>query len=115
MAVTPLATTFDCADPAALARFWAALLGTDVDPPAFPGAATVGAHTGGPFYLFQRVRERPGGPNRVHLYFTSDDLEAETDRLVRLGARVVREVEDRGLRYTTFEDPEGNRFAVSVD
>jgi hypothetical protein len=79
--------TFDCGDPAALARFWAHLLGYQLDPPP-PGydswdvwlreqgipesewnsANAVSDPDGrGPRIFFQRVPEQKDRKNRVHL------------------------------------------------
>lgn len=79
--------TFDCADPAALAAFWAAALGYQVQPPpdghdswetalAVYGvpesewnsrSAVVPLHGPGPRIFFQRVPEGKTVKNRVHL------------------------------------------------
>ena len=50
--------TFDCADALALARFWAAALGTDVDEDSTSDKAFVeAAGWGGPNMWFNRVPE----------------------------------------------------------
>jgi hypothetical protein len=108
--------TFDCADPAALAAFWAEVLGYHVQPP--PGdfeswdaaleafgvpreewnsrSAILPDEGSGPRVFFQRVPEGKSVKNRVHLDvrtapgLSGDErmaaLEAECDRLVALGA-----------------------------
>lgn len=108
--------TFDCADPAALAAFWAEVLGYQVQPPpgdfgSWPEAlaafgvpedqwnsrsALVPLEGEGPRVFFQRVPEGKTAKNRVHLDIraavdlTGDErmetLEAEATRLGALGA-----------------------------
>lgn len=63
--------------------------------------------------LFQKVPERKGTKNRVHIDFRSDDRVIEVARLVGLGARegATRSLGD--FTWTVLEDPEGNEFCVS--
>ena len=115
--------TFDCADPGALAPFWAEALGYRVQEP--PGdfaswdealaamgvpeerrndaSAVVDPDGAGPRVFFQRVPEPKQTKNRVHLDVRAAPglageermaaLEAECDRLVALGARRLRRSE----------------------
>ncbi|MGE3619888.1 MAG: VOC family protein [Acidimicrobiia bacterium] len=108
--------TFDCGDPAALAAFWAEVLGYRLQdpPPGFESweqaleamgvpperrndaSAVVDAGGDGPRLFFQRVPEGKQAKNRVHLDvraapgLVGDErmavLEAEAERLVALGA-----------------------------
>ena len=111
--------TFDCADPAALAAFWAEVLGYRLDSPP-PGFATwddaldawgvpeehrndrsaVSDPAGaGPRLFFQKVPESKVVKNRLHLDVRAAPglegearmaaLEAESARLVELGAERV--------------------------
>jgi Glyoxalase-like domain len=48
--------------------------------------------------------------NRMHLDVISDTFHAETERLLGLGARMLRDVERDEIRWTTFADIEGNEF-----
>jgi predicted enzyme related to lactoylglutathione lyase len=53
--------------------------------------------------------------NRVHLDLATTDSEAESARLLELGAAKLRDItEDGRLRWTTFADPEGNEFDLIV-
>ena len=115
--------TFDCADPGALAPFWAEVLGYRVqDPPGDfatwdealaamgvpeerrnDASALVDPGGSGPRVFFQRVPEPKQTKNRVHLDVRAAPglegeermaaLEAECDRLVGLGARRLRRSE----------------------
>ena len=111
--------TFDCGDPAALAGFWAEVLGYVVQPPP-PGfetwdqaldawgvpadqrnsrSALVDPDDHGPRVFLQKVPEGKTAKNRQHLDVRAAPglegeermaaLEAECDRLVALGARRV--------------------------
>ncbi|MFC8918754.1 VOC family protein [Streptomyces sp. NPDC057116] len=100
---------FDCADPAALVRFWAALLGGEpvdrspdwsyVDPPGFVRVA------------FQRVPEGKAAKNRLHLDLEGGDVATAAEEAVRLGAsRVGDVVADAYGDFQVLRDPEGNEF-----
>ncbi|SDH73201.1 VOC family protein [Nonomuraea jiangxiensis] len=113
----------DCRHPAALARFWAAALdgyavapydeaelerlrGEGVDDPE--DDPTVLVEGGPPRLWFQRVPERKVVKNRLHLDLRADDLDAELDRLIALGARLL--ATHNG--WAVLADPEGNEFCL---
>jgi predicted enzyme related to lactoylglutathione lyase len=110
MAAYIKSVTFDCADALALARFWAAALGSDVDEDSTELKAFVEAPGwGGPNVWFQRVPEGKTAKNRMHFDLRAPDgVEAEVARLVALGATVVTP----GPDLTVMADPEGNEFCV---
>jgi hypothetical protein len=64
--------------------------------------------------LFQRVPEHKQVKNRLHLDLSvgPERRDAEVERLLALGARVLRRVADRGSEHVTMADPEGNEFDV---
>jgi catechol 2,3-dioxygenase-like lactoylglutathione lyase family enzyme len=102
--------TFDCRDAHVAAQFWAAALGSSVDEDATADKAYVEAPGwGGPNLWFVRVPEPKTAKNRVHF-----DLRApgavldEVERLVALGAAVVRTSDD----LVVLHDPDGNEFCV---
>jgi hypothetical protein len=102
--------SFDAADALALARFWAAALGSDVDEDSTPDKAFVEAPGwGGPNLWFTRVPEPKTAKNRVHFDLRAPgSMEAEVARLARLGATVTA----RHPHLTVMADPEGNEFCV---
>lgn len=116
--------TFDCAEPVAVARFWAETLGYEAEyDDERAGAAAVTDPTGaGPRLYFQRVPEGKVVKNRVHLDvrvgtgLTGEErlaaLEAECARLVPLGARRVRLLYDGTDSCIVMQDVEGNEFCV---
>ena len=134
--------TFDCADPGALAEFWAAALGYQVQGPpegfdTWPDALTawgvprdqwnsrsaiIDPDGKGSRIFFQRVPEGKTVKNRVHLDVRSapglegDErlaaLEAEAARLAPLGATKVEVREDMQSIFIVMQDPEGNEFCL---
>jgi hypothetical protein len=78
----------------------------------------------GPRIFFQQVPERKTVKNRVHLDLNvggprdkpADErrrrIDAEVERLVQLGARKSRVIEERGEYFVNMFDPEGNEFDV---
>jgi hypothetical protein len=102
--------TFDCADPLAVAAFWAAALGSDVDEDSTPDKAFVEAPGwGGPNLWFARVPEPKIAKNRMHFDLrASGSIPAEVERLEQLGATVVTD----GAELVVMRDVEGNEFCV---
>ncbi|MFD6532605.1 VOC family protein [Streptomyces sp. NPDC060184] len=141
-AIRQFQVTFDCADPARVARFWCEVLGYVVPPPpegfgtweeydrSLPperrGASFVCVDpTGvGPRMYFQRVPEGKAVKNRVHLDvrvgtgLVGDErlaaLEAECARLVALGAVCVQVLRADGFDESCIPmlDIEGNEFCL---
>jgi glyoxalase superfamily protein len=120
MGLAPDTLTFDCADPVAVATFWAAALGYDlVDPdPAGAYIADPSGQTRGIF--FQPVPEPKTAKNRVHLDLRpSGTMREEVDRLRLLGAteldlveKDASAVDGQSTFWTVMEDVEGNEFCV---
>lgn len=104
--------TWDANDPMALAHFWAAVLGSDIDEESTDDKAFLEAPAwGGPSMWFNRSTEPKTARNRLHLDLRAlSSMEAEVRRLVGLGA-TVREREEA---LTRMYDPEGNEFCVEA-
>lgn len=130
--------TFDCHDPEVLARFWAKALGYEM--PELPAEllhqfeeadvdmdsrrAVEDPAGEGPRLFFQRVSEGKQAKNRMHLDLNAapgrpaerHEIEAETDRLVGLGATRLRVHDAPFGPFTEYHhvlaDPEGNEFCV---
>jgi hypothetical protein len=78
----------------------------------------------GPRIYFQRVPEGKVVKNRVHLDLNvgggpgtpveqrKTRVDAEAERLIRLGAKRVRPFEERGEYWMAMLDPEGNEFDI---
>lgn len=108
--------TLDCVDVRAAAAFWKEALGYD-EPVALTDDAQFHAlvsPAGGLHHLtLQRVEEPKTVKNRAHLDVFVNDLDAEVQRLVDLGARVLAEHDDvGGPRTAVLADPVGNEFCV---
>jgi predicted enzyme related to lactoylglutathione lyase len=102
----------DCRDPATLAGFWGAVFGTpaQVRDPSWAWIESPATRTR---IAFQRVPEAKVVKNRVHLDVEVDDIPAERDRLLGLGAEAVgEEVEDELGPFQVMLDPEGNEFCL---
>ncbi|HVV13876.1 VOC family protein [Amycolatopsis sp.] len=64
--------------------------------------------------LFQRVPEPKTVKNRVHLdvHIPDDKREAEVERLVAVGAKVLHRGSQGPSTWVTVTDPEGNEFCL---
>lgn len=104
--------TFDCHDPLAVAAFWAAALGSNVDEDSTSDRAWVEpAGWGGPNLWFQRVPEPKTAKTRQHFDLRAvGGLAAEVHRLCSLGAKKIHESED----IVVMADPKGNEFCVET-
>ena len=123
----------DCADPEALAAFWAEVLDYRVEEPRGhatwrdysdaeanePGEAwckAVDPDGSGAALFFHRVPEAKATKNRLHLDVWVGRgwpaVDAEVERLVSLGARQIRRRDDDGHCYVVMADLEGNEFCV---
>lgn len=101
--------TFDAEDALRLASFWAAALGSTVDEESTSDRAFVEAPGwGGPNMWFVRVPEKKAAKNRIHFDLRAPNIQAEVERLTRLGASLQRTSAD----LVVMADPEGNEFCV---
>ncbi len=112
----------DCEDPEALARFWCAVLGYEVQDQDDDGimigspAVSEGKVRPGPVppaLTFVTVPEHKTVKNRVHIDVnpTDHDRDEEVERLVGLGAIRV-DVGQEEVSWVVLADPEGNEFCV---
>jgi hypothetical protein len=109
MTSTVFSISYDAADAASIATFWAAALGRDVAPGATPDSASVlpgQDPAGGPLLMFHRIPESKATKNRVHLDLITSSFDDELIRLQRLGAVTAATFDG----WTTLADPEGNEF-----
>ncbi len=122
--------TFACADPAGLARFWAAALNYQIQeaPPGFldaleaeggdlnMAAAIIDPEGKSPRLFFLKKEKSPTTSIPIHLDLHTDDPEQEIARLTKLGASIVeRKSQTVGpytSKWTVMKDPEGNGFCV---
>lgn len=109
----------DSADPARLARFWAATLGwelisadpeeADIEPAGYSYPDPVAVPM-----VFVPVPEPKSGKNRLHLDLNSESpahQQAEIERLLALGATRA-DIGQGDVPWQVLADPEGNEFCV---
>jgi glyoxalase superfamily protein len=104
----------DAANPGRLARFWAEATGWHLDSESHMVASL--RHPSGrpPALDLLAVDDVKQCKNRVHLDVApgpSDDQQAETERLVRLGARRI-DIGQGEVTWVVLADPEDNEFCV---
>jgi hypothetical protein len=98
-----------------IAGFWSGLLERPVNEGANQFFAMIPASPDGfPALMFLAVPEPRHGKNRVHLDLVADDLAAEVERAVSLGAAKVADFNEYGATWTTLTDPEGNIFDIGL-
>jgi catechol 2,3-dioxygenase-like lactoylglutathione lyase family enzyme len=110
------AVVLDCADPAELARFWAAVLGRSAreDSPTWWELEAVDGEVS---LAFQRVdrHRRPGRrrPQQLHIDVAVDDLDVAEQRVLALGAEPAgaRHLGE-GAPWRVYSDPAGHPFCL---
>jgi hypothetical protein len=135
-----LQVTFDATDPHALARWWADLVGYQVEDNhdlvsglladgvvqeeevvridgrlSFADAVAANDPEGaGPRFYFQRVPEPKTAKNRLHIDVPvdPDDLDSEVARVQAAGGVLVNLDSYPGHRWAVMRDPEGNEFCL---
>ena len=109
-----LGLVLDCADPVALAGFWATALHYAVAGEAGNFVALVPDGRPGPKLLLQRVDETKRVKNRMHIDIESPDIRSEAARLEAHGATRLQPDtrHEHGTTWILMADPEGNEFCV---
>lgn len=116
MTLTLGAISFDCSDALRTATFWAAALDRPLDEGSTEEFSSIGLKEPTPgveAWLFARVPEARQAKNRAHPDLIAADRAAEVARLIALGASVVAEHDEFGIRWTVLRDVEGNEFCVA--
>ena len=137
---TKVQITFDAQDAYALASWWAALLGYEMEDVSdivsnlleqgtvteeevtridgrlfFAGVATARDPEGiAPRLFVQDVPEAKVAKNRLHLDVPigDEELDAAVERVTGLGASLVEVRQHPGERWAVMQDPEGNEFCL---
>ncbi|WP_406149271.1 VOC family protein [Streptomyces sp. NBC_01012] len=117
-AIRYLAVTFDCSDPAELARFYSEALNLPITL-STDGFVLLGRE-GSPGLGFYRLDDyRPPSrsdlsvPKQAHLELGVDDLDTAQARLIALGA-VVADVQPLPGRRRILLDPAGHPFCITL-
>jgi predicted enzyme related to lactoylglutathione lyase len=104
--------TFACDDPQRVCEFWGELL----DYRSERGDDDWFARGDGPELRFAKLPKSPTIEVPIHLDVNVSDREAEVERLLGLGARLVttktQEIGELREQWTIMRDPEGNGFCV---
>ena len=104
----------DCADPQRLAEFWTGALD-------YVNVGSAGAYVAlyprdgnGPKLLLQQVTDPKAAKNRMHIDIDAADIEAEAERLARIGAQRVTNASchEHGNNWIVMTDPDGNEFCI---
>jgi hypothetical protein len=102
----------DAADPAALGRWWAEVLGWVVVNDSAEEFEIRPSRDRLPGLLFAPVPERKTVKNRLHLDFRPDDQDAEVARFLAHGARHTDVGQSEDDPWVVLADPEDNEFCV---
>jgi len=107
---------FDCPDPQALARFYAAVLGMRINEDSADWVV-IGSVPGARELAFQRSPEwiapawpDPHGAQQLHLDIRVDDVDVAEPQVLALGARRLYGPRESGFRV--FADPAGHPFCL---
>ena len=116
MSLSVASITVDCHDAHKVANFWSAAFDVPLDPEPSEFFTSLGRSVpDAPVtMMFIPVPESKTVKNRMHLDLQADDREAEVERLLGLGATLVHDKDEWGVRWTTLTDPEGNEFCVAT-
>ena len=101
----------DSHDPAALARFWLAVLDWTIFYEGDDGVFITKPDQSFPGIGFVPVSEPKATKNRLHIDLAPDDQAAEVERIVALGATKV-DIGQGDVGWVVLADPEGNEFCV---
>lgn len=111
----------DCADAWRTAKFWAELIGSEIDEEDSSDAWVQLTHRGtGPRLAFQRVEgfEAPswpdGVPQQMHFDIAVEDVPAAEERILELGATILSEMkgEHPHRPWRVYADPAGHPFCL---
>ena len=105
-------TVVDATDPAALARFWAAVLDYPIVYEAPDEVVVAKDEHSYPGLIFVLVPEAKSVKNRLHIDLNPDDQAAEVERIVGLGATRADIGQGDEVSWVVLADPEGNEFCV---
>ncbi|MDQ0736820.1 VOC family protein [Arthrobacter agilis] len=119
-------TVIESSDHRALARWWSDALGWEVmfeddeeavvvPPWARELEPRLSFEQVPPGLVFVAVEHEKQGKNRLHLDFaphSTDDRDAEIERLVTLGARRIDVGQGPDVSWEVLADPDGNEFCI---
>ena len=111
MAARITSVILDCADGPRLARFWAELLGTEIESES-PNFIFLRQLPDQPRLGLQPVPEPKTAKNRMHVDLTVDSMPETVAWIKANGGRTLSANDIGDFQWTTMADPEGNEFDV---
>ena len=102
----------DSNDPAALARFWAAVLDWKIIYEAEDEVVLAKGDDIYPGLVFGTVPETKTVKDRLHIDLVPDDQDAEVERVLALGATHADVGQGDDVTWVVLADPEGNEFCI---
>jgi len=112
----------DCPDPLALARFYAGLLGQEIDDDGNDSWQSLRGDGSGITLAFQRATNYvapqwpDGPPQQLHLDLTVDDFVVAHQKAIALGARALSPTTepetDKTSGFRVYADPVGHPFCL---
>ena len=113
MAIRLGSTVINCADLELMTSFWSQALG--LVPSSLAPNDEFRVLRGQQVNVSLQLAKTPvTARDQMHLDLYTDDQAGEVDRLVRIGAKVVRHNRDPEDDYVVMTDPEGNEFCVAA-
>ena len=110
MAIRLGSTVINCTELDTMTRFWSAALDLEPTSEAADFRLLRGRHVN---LSLQRSAAPVSARDQMHLDLYTDNQQQEVDRLIGLGARFVRHVDDDPADdWVVLADPEGNLFCV---
>ena len=109
------ALCFDANDPRRLARFWAGVLGWELEDYFHGGIVLLPSDDTGFRIRFLATQEQKAGQNQMHFDLTSKSLEDQQRTVARsleLGGRHIDIGQSPEEAHVVLADPEGNEFCV---
>ncbi len=103
------AITINTVNPQKLAAWWSEVIGIPVAND-YGIIVQLASSPRFPPIQFQRIDKIPTIDNNVFLGLATSNFDSETERLVQIGATIFKKFELPQIRYTTFTDPDGNKF-----
>ena len=109
--------TIDAVDADRVARFWAELLGTEIDAVWEEGQFVfLKGRDGLPVLCVQQVPEAKTVKNRIHIDLAVENLDDASKKIIEMGGSWDGgELVLPGVVWRTLRDPEGNEFDIALD
>ena len=119
----PFEITLDVNEPEKMIKFWTTVLNYELrDADRYHDAnqrywSIADPTNNGPRIIIQRVPEPVTSKTRFHIDICSDDLDADANRAIALGAKRVdaEPMNEVGATWVRMLDPEGNPFCFALN